>query len=69
MDHVLDLYENLDKLPLDETLDALDVTTEALTAIQTVQETEQQKNMVLLFPVIFLLGLLIVNSLCQVASY
>jgi hypothetical protein len=69
MDHVLDLYENIDKLPLDETLDALDVTTEALTAIQTVQETEQQKNMVLFLPVIFLLGLLIVNSLCHVASY
>lgn len=68
MDHVFGLSENLDKLPLDETLDALDITTEALIAIQTVQETEQQKNLFLLLPGVFLLGLFIVNGLFHISS-
>lgn len=69
MDYVLDLYENIEKLPLDETLNALDVTTEALIAIQNVQESEQQRNILLLLPGVFVVGLLIINSLCHITSY
>lgn len=44
MNHIFGLYENIDKLPLEEILEILDMATEGLIAIQLAQEGEEQKS-------------------------
>lgn len=69
MEHVLEVYENLDKLPLDEALNAIDVTTETLIAIQNMQLTEHRKNIFMLLPGILICGLFMINHLFHITDY
>lgn len=57
MNQVLEIYENLESLPLDETLEAIDIVTDKLIAIQAL-ESKQSVNLAWIVPGIACMGAL-----------
>ncbi len=60
---ILEVYENLDRFSLDDALEAIDIATDRLIAIQNMQVTDQQNKLTWLLPGAILSGFLVMTTL------